>query len=78
MSHRHKELESPRKRIDEIDEHILDLLSERGEIVRDVIKRKVENQLPVFVPAREEEKSKAFKELAKAVYKKLKAGRNDS
>lgn len=64
MSHRHKELESPRKRIDEIDEHILDLLSERGDIVRDVIKRKVENQLPVFVPAREEEKTKAFKELA--------------
>lgn len=65
MSHRHKDLESPRKRIDEIDEQILDLLSERGEIVRDVIKRKVENQLPVFVPAREEEKSNAFKELAK-------------
>ncbi len=65
MSHRHKELESPRKRIDEIDEKILDLLSERGDIVRDVIKRKVENQLPVFVPAREEEKTKAFKELAK-------------
>jgi chorismate mutase/prephenate dehydrogenase len=66
MSHRHKELESPRKRIDEIDEKILDLLSERGDIVRDVIKRKVENQLPVFVPAREEEKTKAFKELAKS------------
>lgn len=65
MSHRHKELESPRKRIDEIDEQILDLLSERGDIVRDVIKRKVENKLPVFVPAREEEKSKAFKQLAK-------------
>lgn len=65
MSHRHKDLESPRKRIDEIDEQILDLLAERGDIVRDVIKRKVENQLPVFVPAREEEKSKAFKELAK-------------
>lgn len=64
MSHRHKELESPRKRLDEIDEQILDLLSERGDIVRDVIRRKVENQLPVFVPKREEEKSKAFKELA--------------
>ncbi len=65
MSHRHKELESPRKRLDEIDEHILDLLAERSDIVRDVIKRKVENQLPVFVPSREEEKSDAFKELAK-------------
>lgn len=66
MSHRHKELESPRKRIDEIDEQILDLLSERGDIVRDVIKRKVENQLPVFVPKREDEKSQAFKELARS------------
>lgn len=65
MSHRHKDLESPRKRIDEIDEQILDLLAERGEIVRDVIKRKVANQLPVFVPQREEEKSEAFKKLAK-------------
>lgn len=64
MSHNHKELESPRKRIDEIDEHILDLLAERGDIVRDVIKRKVKNQLPVFVPEREEEKSKAFRQLA--------------
>lgn len=66
MSHRHKELETPRKRIDEIDKQILDLLSERGDIVRDVIKRKVANQLPVFVPKREEEKTKAFKELAKS------------
>lgn len=64
MSHRHKDLESPRQRIDEIDEQILDLLSERGSIVRDVIKRKVENQLPVFVPKREEEKTEAFKKLA--------------
>lgn len=65
MSHRHKDLESPRKRIDEIDEQILDLLSERGEIVRDVIRTKVEKQLPVFVPKREDEKSQAFKELAR-------------
>lgn len=65
MSHRHKDLESPRKRIDEIDEQILDLLSERGEIVRDVIRTKVEKQLPVFVPKREDEKSEAFKELAR-------------
>ncbi len=64
MPHRHKELESPRKRIDEIDEEILDLLAERAETVQDVIKRKVENQLPVFVPEREVEKSERFKELA--------------
>lgn len=66
MSHRHKDLESPRKRIDEIDEQILNLLSERGEIVQDVIREKIKNKLPVFVPKREEEKSEAFKELAKA------------
>ncbi|WP_103664271.1 bifunctional chorismate mutase/prephenate dehydrogenase [Gracilimonas amylolytica] len=66
MSHRHKDLESPRKRIDEIDEQILNLLSERGEIVQDVIREKIKNKLPVFVPKREEEKSDAFKELAKA------------
>ena len=64
MPHRHKELEGSRKRIDEIDEHILDLLAERAEIVQDVIRTKVENQLPVFVPQREQEKSDAFKKLA--------------
>src|SRR5690554_3901363 len=61
-----KKLEAPRKRIDEIDEHILDLLAERGEIVRDVIKRKAENKLPVFVPEREQEKSEAFKKQAQS------------
>lgn len=65
MSYRHKDLESPRKRIDEIDEQILNLLSERGEIVQEVTREKIKNRLPVFVPKREEEKSKAFKELAK-------------
>jgi len=60
-----KELESPRKRIDQIDNQILDLLRERNDIVQQVVKTKVENQLPVFVPAREEEKSTAFKAKAK-------------
>ncbi len=64
MPHRHKELQNSRKRIDEIDEQILDLLAERANIVKDVIKTKVENQLPVFVPVREQEKSEAFKALA--------------
>lgn len=61
-----KELEAPRKRIDEIDEYILDLLAERGKIVRDVIKRKAENKLPVFVPEREQEKSEMFKKQAQS------------
>ena len=56
MPHQHKELDTPRKRIDEIDEEILDLLAERAKTVQDVIRRKVENKLPVFVPAREEAK----------------------
>lgn len=66
MADNYKNLETPRRRIDEIDEEILDLLAERGEIVRDVIKQKVEDQLPVFVPGRENEKSEAFKKLAGA------------
>ena len=64
MSHRHKELEGFRTRIDEIDTQILDLLAERAETVRQVIRTKIDNQLPVFVPAREQEKSDAFKALA--------------
>lgn len=66
MPHRHKELESPRKRIDEIDEEILDLLAERSKTVQDVIRAKVANKLPVFVPEREIEKSESFKKLASA------------
>ncbi len=65
MSHQHKNLENHRIRIDEIDEQILDLLSERAKVVRGVIKTKVRNQLPVFVPKREEEKSEAFKKMAR-------------
>jgi chorismate mutase/prephenate dehydrogenase len=64
MPHRHKELQRSRERIDEIDEQILDLLAERARTVQDVIRTKVENQLPVFVPIREKEKSEAFKKLA--------------
>jgi chorismate mutase/prephenate dehydrogenase len=65
MPHRHKELQDSRKRIDEIDEQILDLLAERSKTVQDVIRRKIENQLPVFVPEREVEKSESFKAKAK-------------
>lgn len=64
MLDKQKVLEGSRKRLDEIDEHILDLLSERAEVVNAVIKTKVENQLPVFVPKREDEKSASFKKLA--------------
>ena len=64
MPHRRKTLEGSRKRIDLIDEQILDLLAERATMVQEVIKTKIENQLPVFVPEREQEKLDAFKALA--------------
>jgi len=64
MPHRHKELQDSRKRIDEIDEQILDLLAERAKTVQHVIKTKIENKLPVFVPIREQEKAEVFKALA--------------
>ncbi len=59
-----KHLHKQRLQIDEIDEEILDLLQKRKEVVQDVIKRKVEKQLPVFVAGREEEKTNAFREMA--------------
>jgi chorismate mutase/prephenate dehydrogenase len=64
MTNNYKELDGPRKRIDEIDEKILDLLKERAETVKEVTKRKLEHQLPVFVPEREKQKSEAFKHKA--------------
>ncbi len=64
MSKSQDVLNQSRKRLDEIDEQILDLLSERAQTVQEVIKTKVENQLPVFVPEREEQKTEAFKKLA--------------
>src|SRR5690554_2702233 len=64
MSQHDKSLKNHREKIDEIDEQILDLLSERGRIVQDVIQTKIDNQLPVFAPNRENEKTEAFKALA--------------
>lgn len=57
-------LKQQRIQIDEIDEQILDLLTRRKEVVQDVIKRKVEKQLPVFVAGREDAKTKSFREKA--------------
>lgn len=58
-------LDKFRIRIDEIDNQILELLEERGKVVHEVIKTKVENQLPVFIPKREAEKTERFKSKAK-------------
>jgi len=59
-----KALQSQRKKIDDIDNQILDLLKQRKDVVQDVLKRKVEKQLPVFVAKREDEKTKSFREKA--------------
>ena len=69
MPQRHKELAGSRQRIDEIDEQILDLLAERAKTVQEVIRTKVENQLPVFIPEREHQKSEAFKKMAEEMRK---------
>lgn len=57
-------LKQQRQQIDEIDEQILDLLTRRKEVVQDVIKRKVEKQLPVFVAGREDAKTTSFRQKA--------------
>ncbi len=57
-------LKDQRSEIDRIDKEILDLLHKRKEVVQDVLKRKVEKQLPVFVAKRESEKTESFREEA--------------
>jgi chorismate mutase/prephenate dehydrogenase len=59
-----KALQAQRRQIDDIDNQILDLLKQRKEVVQDVLKRKVEKQLPVFVAKREDEKTEAFRKKA--------------
>jgi chorismate mutase / prephenate dehydrogenase len=58
------QLKKQRKQIDEIDEQILNLLKKRKDVVQHVIKRKVENQLPVFVAGRELQKTESFRKKA--------------
>lgn len=64
MSAREEPLNPQRKRIDEIDARILDLLSERNGIVRQVIEKKIDNQLPIYAPEREERKTESFRDQA--------------
>jgi len=59
-----KALQKQRKTIDNIDEQILDLLKKRNEISQDVVRKKIEKQLPIFVANREFEKTKVFREKA--------------
>jgi chorismate mutase/prephenate dehydrogenase len=64
MTPKEKKLNPQRNRIDEIDEKLLDLLAERREIVHEVIDKKIENQLPIFAPRREDQKTQKFREMA--------------
>ena len=58
------DLINQRNQIDSIDEQILDLLKQRKSVVQDVLKKKVEKQLPVFVAKRELEKTDSFRKKA--------------
>ncbi|HET6528930.1 MAG TPA: prephenate dehydrogenase/arogenate dehydrogenase family protein, partial [Balneolaceae bacterium] len=64
MTKNENKLNPQRNRIDEIDRQLLDLLTERNEIVNEVIEKKIQNQLPIFAPQREDEKTDAFREMA--------------
>lgn len=64
MTPKEKKLGPQRKRIDQIDRQILDLLSERNQIVSEVIEKKIQNQLPIFAPKREDEKTISFRKQA--------------
>ena len=59
------DLSAQRDQIDRIDRQILDLLKERNKVSREVIEYKIDNQLPVFVAEREEQKSEKFRLMAK-------------
>lgn len=64
MTPKEQKLSPQRNRIDKIDRQLLDLLAERREIVHEVIDKKVKNQLPIFAPKREDEKTETFRKLA--------------
>jgi len=64
MTPKEQKLNPQRDRIDEIDTKLLDLLAERRQIVHEVIDKKIKNQLPIFAPKREDEKTIKFREMA--------------
>jgi chorismate mutase/prephenate dehydrogenase len=57
-------LASQRERLDQIDQKLLDLLSERNTIIREVSKKKIDHQLPVFAPERENQKIQSYRKCA--------------
>jgi chorismate mutase/prephenate dehydrogenase len=50
-----------RDRLDEVDGRLLDLLAERGTLVSEVLETKKREGLPIFVPAREQQKVETFR-----------------
>ncbi|MDX1671283.1 MAG: bifunctional chorismate mutase/prephenate dehydrogenase [Balneolaceae bacterium] len=66
MSPEEKDLAPQRERLDLIDRQILDLLSERNNIIKEISRKKVRKKLPIFVASRENEKTKAFRKQAEA------------
>src|SRR5699024_9355649 len=64
MTPKEKQLGPQRNRIDEIDTKLLDLLSERSNIVQEVIEKKIKNRLPIFAPEREDDKTDRFRRMA--------------
>ena len=55
-----------RERLDAIDDRILELLRERNEVVTRVSEAKLAAELPVFVPQREGEKARSYRNRARA------------
>ncbi len=53
-----------RKKIDRIDEEILDLLRERNDVSREVVRKKTESRIPIFIAEREREKTLDFRKKA--------------
>lgn len=63
MSHQEL-LNESRIQIDQIDEHILNLLQQRNTIVHQVIETKIKNKLPVYIADREASKIESFRKMA--------------
>ncbi len=53
-----------RRRLDSIDDKILELLRQRNDVVAEVSQAKLAAELPVFVPHRESEKARSFRRRA--------------
>jgi len=80
---RSKELDLLRKRIDEMDKQIVELLNERAKIVIEVGKTKLANNTPVYAPDREQavleriaalNKGPLLQKTLQAIYRELMSG----